>query len=454
MAMQTFQKIPRKEPAKRSAVDRVQDFKEVVTVFGKEEAREQASRCLSCGIAYCMDKCPLYNVIPYWLKSMEEGNIKTAFRLSQELSPFPEILGKICPQDKLCEGGCTLAVPHGAVTIGSVETAISELGFSQGLVPEYPGVTSDKKVAVIGSGPAGMSAATFLLRAGIGVTMYEKSSEPGGLMVFGIPSFKLDKSVITRRMQWLQDAGLDLRLGQEVGTTISFAEILAKHDAVYLGLGASKAHALGIGEEQTTDVIQAMDYLTTSQKSPTSKKATGKTVVVIGGGDTAMDCIRTTLREGAREVIAVYRRDETSMPCSRKEFQYAIEEGAKFQFQSAPIAIQTDSNNTITGLVIAQTKLEKKPNERPTFTIDNNATTTIPCDLIISALGFKVAMPAWVTEAGIQTDETGKIIIDEHFTTTNPNVYAGGDCTRGASLAVYAAFDGREAVKSMVRKLG
>jgi len=297
--MREYLKTERIEPSKRLVVDRTKDFGDIYEVFNKDEAAAQSDRCIQCGDPFCLNKCPLHNYIPQWLKSIAEKDLEFAFKLSNEPSPFPEVMGRVCPHDRLCEGDCTLNDGHGAITIGAIETHITESGFKAGYKPEFPGITTDKKVAVIGSGPAGLSAATYLLRCGIAVTMYERSDRAGGLLTYGIPNFKLDKKVVQRRVKLLEEAGLKLVLNSEVGRDIDFETIANEHDAIFLGVGATKAKSAGIAGENAPNVYKAMDYLTNIQRKNFQQTYDKKfdfkdlNVVVIGGGDTAMDCLRT-----------------------------------------------------------------------------------------------------------------------------------------------------------------
>ncbi len=264
--MQEFINVERISAKQRESSDRIDDFREIYDILGTEDASIQASRCIQCGDPYCHNKCPLHNYIPYWLKSTANIDLKLSFKLSNESNPFPEITGRICPQGRLCEGDCTLNDGHGAITIGNIETYISEEGFKKGMRPEFPGITTDKKVAIIGSGPAGIAAATYLLRAGIKVDMYEKDNRAGGLLTYGIPGFKLDKSIVERRIKWLIEAGMTLYANMKVGDNITFDEIVNSHDAVFVGIGAQKSRKAKINNEKADSVYMAIDYLRSAQK--------------------------------------------------------------------------------------------------------------------------------------------------------------------------------------------
>ncbi|MCF6340919.1 MAG: glutamate synthase subunit beta [Sulfurimonas sp.] len=459
--MREYLTIERVEAEKRLAVERTKDFGEIYEVFDKDEAAAQSERCLQCGDPFCLNKCPLHNYVPQWLKAIAEKDLEFAFKLSNEPSPFPEVMGRICPHEKLCEGDCTLNDGHGAITIGSVETHITEAGFKAGYKPDFPGITTDKKVAIIGSGPAGLSAATYLLRSGIAVTMYERSDRAGGLMTYGIPNFKLDKKIVKRRVDLLLEAGLELILNCEVGKCIPFEELANTHDAIFIGVGATKAKKASLTGENASNVYDAMGYLTAIQrkifKTPYDKKFDfkDKDVVVIGGGDTAMDCLRTAKREGAKSIICLYRRDANNMPGSKKEYKNAIEEGIDFIFFASPKQlILNDDGNAISIEAVKTTLGAKDDSGRQRMEEIKSSNFRVKADVIIMSLGFDVEKPPFLAENGIETNKWGEIIINEEtHETTTAGIYAGGDCYRGADLVVTAAFDGREAARSISKML-
>ncbi|MFT7861001.1 MAG: glutamate synthase subunit beta [Sulfurimonas sp.] len=459
--MREFLSVERIDPTKRLVVERTKDFKEIYEVFGTYDAASQSDRCIQCGDPYCLNKCPLHNYIPQWLKAVSEKDLEFAFKLSNEPSPFPEVMGRVCPHDRLCEGDCTLNDGHGAITIGSVETFINEEGFKAGLKPDFPGITTDKKVAVIGSGPAGLSAATYLLRSGIAVTMYERADRAGGLLTYGIPNFKLDKKVVDRRVKLLEEAGLELVLNCEVGKDISFEEIADKHDAMFIGIGATKPKSAGIAGEKAPNVYAAMDYLTNIQRKNFNvsydKKFDFKdlNVVVIGGGDTAMDCLRTAKREGAKSVTCLYRRDEHNMPGSKKEYKNAMEEGVDFTFLASPKEIITDDSGKAISVEAIKTTLGAKDESgRQRMEEVKGSEFRVNADVVIMSLGFDPVVPSFLAENGIETNSWGGIVInDETHETSTSGVFAGGDCFRGADLVVTAAYDGREAARSIVDSL-
>ncbi len=459
--MREFLTTERIDPTKRLVVERTKDFGEIYEVFDRDEAATQSDRCIQCGDPFCLNKCPLHNYIPQWLKAISEKDLEFAFKLSNEPSPFPEVMGRVCPHDRLCEGDCTLNDGHGAITIGSVETHITEAGFKAGFKPEFPGITTDKKVAIIGSGPAGLSCATYLLRSGIAVTMYEKADRAGGLLTYGIPNFKLDKKIVERRVKLLEEAGLKLVLNCEVGRDIDFAEIANEHDAMFIGVGATKPKSAGLSGENAPNVYAAMDYLTNIQRKnfglDYNKQFDFKdlNVVVIGGGDTAMDCLRTAKREGAKSVTCLYRRDEKNMPGSKKEYKNAMEEGVDFTFLVAPKEIVVnDEGKAIAVEVIKTTLGAKDASGRQRMEEVKGSEYRVNADVIIMSLGFDPVVPSFLAANGIETNEWGGIIINEetHETTTS-GIYAGGDCFRGADLVVTAAYDGREAARSITNSL-
>ncbi len=458
--MREFLNTGRIDPNKRLVVERVKDFKEIYEVFDGHQAASQSERCIQCGDPFCLNKCPLHNYIPQWLKAVSEKDLEFAFKLSNEPSPFPEVMGRVCPHDRLCEGDCTLNDGHGAITIGSVETFINEEGFRQGLKPEFPGITTDKKVAIIGAGPAGLSAATYLLRSGIAVTIYDRADRAGGLLTYGIPGFKLDKKIIERRVKLLEEAGMELVLETEVGRDVSFDEIASQHDAVFIGIGSTKGKTARIAGENSDNVHLAMQYLTAIQRKNFGLKY-DKTfdfkdldVVVIGGGDTAMDCVRSAKREGAKKVTCLYRRDAHNMPGSRKEYKNAMEEGVEFTFQASPKEVILGDNGKAIGVKMVKTVLGAKDESgRQRMEEVKGSEFIVNADVVIMALGFDPEAPSFLAENGIETNGWGGIVTGDDYQTTTAGVYAGGDCFRGADLVVTAVYDGREAARSIIRSL-
>lgn len=456
--MLNFTEIDRATPNKRDVLVRLKDYDEVYEVFGRNKSSVQADRCMQCGDPYCHSKCPLHNFIPAWLKKTAERDLELAFALSNETSPFPEILGKICPHDVLCEGDCSLNTGHGAVAIGAIETHINEKAFLQGMKPKFGNITSDKKVAIIGSGPTGISAATFLLRKGIKVEMFERDNKAGGLLTYGIPGFKLDKKVVQRRIDWLIEAGMELHLDVEIGKDKPFSELENEFDAIYVGIGATKGRYAGIEGESSANVHLAVDFLRKIQKRNFGMQLNNfinvkdKRVLVIGGGDTAMDCIRSSAREGAKSVKCLYRRDKANMPGSKKEVVNSEEEGAEFVFNVSPVSIET-SNALATGIKLIKTELsEADESGRQSVKNIEGSEYVEEADVIIYALGFSPEAPEFLKEANVELNSWGGIVTN-NYQTSNAKVYAGGDCQRGAHLAVTAAADGREAAKAIIEAI-
>jgi glutamate synthase (NADPH/NADH) small chain len=459
--MQSFLSTDRVESKKRLVGERVKDFDEIYEVFDKLEARTQAERCVQCGDPFCMNKCPLHNYIPQWLKSVAERDLELAFKLSNEPSPFPEIMGRVCPQDTLCEGDCTLNDGHGAITIGSVERYITEKGFSKGFKIEFPKKKIGKKVSVIGSGPAGLSLATYLLRAGVDVTMYERANRAGGLLTYGIPGFKLDKSIVQNRVDQLIKAGMVLRTDCEVGKDISLDEVQSGSDALFVGIGSTEAKSAKIANEDARGVYPAMKYLTNVQKklfgeeSDSELDVKGKNVIVIGGGDTAMDCVRTALREGASSVTCHYRRDANNMPGSYKEYQNAIEEGCNFEFYSTPKEIEVSSDGSVNSVIFAKTELtEPDESGRQRVVEIDDSNINYEADVVIMALGFNPAKPSFLADLGVELNSWGGVVTDSRGETSAKGIYSGGDAVRGADLVVTATFDGREVAKEIISSFG
>lgn len=459
--MQNFIDSPRHDPDKLEPTQRLRNFDEIYQFFNNRQVRKQAERCVQCGDPFCTTiGCPLQNHIPQWLEAIADRDLEKAFRLSNESSPFPEILGRICPQGHLCEGACTLDDGFGAITIGAIEASITDLAFAADLQLPFPGIRHAQKVAIVGSGPAGMSCAHFLLRAGIGVEMYEQADRPGGLLTYGIPGFKLDKKIVDQRFKILRKAGLQLHLEQKIGQDIELQTLIEQNDAVFIGIGATKGRQANIKGEKLPEVILAMDYLTEKQRqlfnTNTEPKFSmqDKRVVVIGGGDTAMDCLRTAIRDGASQVSCLYRRDEANMPGSSKEFHNAIEEGVEFCFNISPREIRREPNGLLC-VEVEKTQLgDKAADGRQRVEILPNTEHCIPADIVILALGFDIATLSGLEESGILTDKWGQIQVDSSSgATSQSKVYSGGDCYRGADLVVNAAADGRKAALTIMRSL-
>jgi len=456
--MLKFTTIDRINPSKRGVMSRIKDFNEVYEVFDKNKAKEQASRCMQCGDPYCHSKCPLHNIIPAWLKQTASKDLELAFNISNEVSPFPEILGRICPQDVLCEGDCSLNETHGAITIGSIETHITETGFDNGLMPKFTTKKLGKKVAIIGSGPAGIAAATFLLRNGVEVEIFERANRAGGLLTYGIPGFKLEKHRVQRRIDFLTKAGMKLTTNCEIGKDKKFEDLEKDFDAIFIGIGATKGRYAGLEDEQSSrNVHLAMEFLTSVAKRNFKEEdnkfinVKDRKVLVVGGGDTAMDCVRTAVREGASSVKCLYRRDEANMPGSKKEVLNAKEEGVEFVFNVAPKELITNSGILATALKLEKTKLSlPDANGRQKVEIIDGTNYSEEADIIIMALGFDAQAPEFLINARIKLDKWNGIRTNEKGQTSKKDVYSGGDSVRGANLAVRAAADGKIAALAIL----
>lgn len=459
--MQSFVETNRHEPDKTEPVQRLRNFDEIYQFFNNRQVRKQSERCVQCGDPFCTTiGCPLQNHIPQWLEAIANRDLERAFQLSNESSPFPEILGRVCPHGHLCEGACTLDDGYGAITIGAIEASITDLAFKAGLKLPYPGIRHPQKVAIVGSGPAGMSCAHFLLRAGIGVNMYEQADRPGGLLTYGIPGFKLDKHIVDYRFKLLKQAGLQLHLQQQVGKDISLDSLIEQNDAVFIGVGATQGRKAGFEGENHPEVLMAMDYLTEKQKQLFGKEedlafsVQDKKVVVIGGGDTAMDCLRTAIRDGADQVSCLYRRNQENMPGSPKELHNSIEEGIDFYFNISPREIRREENGLLCVEVEKTQMGDKEADGRQRVEIIPDSVHCISADVVILALGFDVAPLPQLEGTTIKTDRWGQIEIEPYTgQTSHPKVYSGGDCYRGADLVVTAAADGRQSAMEIMKKL-
>jgi glutamate synthase (NADPH/NADH) small chain len=456
--MLQFTRLHPRMPDKRQGTERRTDFAEIYRPFSPEQAADQASRCEQCGVPYCQIHCPLSNNIPDWLMLAAQGRLEEAYALSSSTNTFPEICGRICPQDRLCEGSCVLEQSkHGAVTIGAVERHITEHAFAQGWVkPGLPRVELELSAGIVGGGPGGLAAAEMLRRFGWQVTVYDRHDRIGGLLIYGIPGFKLDKSVIERRTRLLAEAGIRFETGVEVGRDVSFAELRARHDAVLIATGVYKARALGIPGADLPGVHAALDYLIASNRRALGDSlpdghldARGKEVVVIGGGDTAMDCVRTAIRQGAKSVKCLYRRDRANMPGSQREVAHAEEEGVEFVWMAAPEAVV--GNGKATGVRAQRMHLGvPDASGRQTPMPIAGSGFTEAADMVISALGFDPEdVPALFGEPALKVSRWGTITVDERQMTSAPGVFAAGDIVRGASLVVHAIKDGRAAAQGM-----
>jgi glutamate synthase (NADPH) small chain len=461
--MLQFVTVEKQMPDKRPPSLRAQDFHEIYRDYAASKAAEQAGRCSQCGVPYCQTHCPLHNNIPDWLRLTAEGRLQEAYELSQATNTFPEICGRICPQDRLCEGNCVIEQSgHGTVTIGSVEKYLTDLAWENGWVkPIRPHAERPESVGIIGAGPGGLAAADVLRRRGVQVTVYDRYDRAGGLLTYGIPGFKLEKPVVMQRIEQLEQAGVAFVLNCTVGVDLTFDAIRGQHDAVLIATGVYKARDLsapGVGSE---GVVAALDFLTASNRKSFGDdveafdsgelNASGKRVIVIGGGDTAMDCVRTAVRQGAVSVKCLYRRDRANMPGSQREVQNAEEEGVEFVWLSAPKAFT--GGPAVDGVMVARMRLGAPDQTgRQVPEVIEGADYVEPADLVIQALGYDPApLPAlWgVPELGVTRWGTIKADFQTHATNL-PGVYAAGDIVRGASLVVWAIRDGREAADAIL----
>ncbi|RHW17771.1 NAD(P)-dependent oxidoreductase [Sphingomonas gilva] len=461
-SMLKFVGVGQQYPAKRDASARAEDFREIADRYGNPAAEEQSARCSQCGVPYCSVHCPLHNHIPDWLRLTAEGRLREAYELSNATSTMPEICGRICPQDRLCEGNCVIEFSgHGAVTIGSIEKYITDTAWEEGWVePLVPGRARGQSVGVIGAGPAGLSAAEYLRVAGYEVHVYDRHDRAGGLLTYGIPGFKLEKHVVTRRVERLKAGGIVFHEGFEVGRDASLDDLRAKHDAILIATGVYKARAIAAPGVGASGVVEALDYLTASNRKgfgddvpafdDGSLNAAGKNVVVIGGGDTAMDCVRTAVRQGAKSVKCLYRRDRANMPGSQREVANAEEEGVEFVWLSAPQAF--DGTEKVAGVRAQRMRLgapdasgRRAPEAEP------DGDFRVEADLVIKALGFDAEdLPGMFGAPELGVTRWGTLRVDhQNMMTSLEGVFAAGDIVRGASLVVWAIRDGRDVSERM-----
>jgi len=459
-----FIEIGRQDPKKVPAEVRLHDWREIYGQFPQEQAGTQAGRCLECGNPYCEWKCPVHNFIPNWLKLVNEGNLFAAAELSHKTNSLPEVCGRVCPQDRLCEGACTLNDGFGAVTIGNIEKYISDEAFKQGWRPDMSGVVpTGKRVAIVGAGPAGLGAADILARNGVKAVVYDKYNEIGGLLTFGIPPFKLEKEVMLRRREVFEGMGIEFRLNTEIGKDVSFQALLDEYDAVFLGMGTYTYMKGEFPGENLPGVHEALPFLVSNinrvmswEKNPADfVDMAGQKVVVLGGGDTAMDCVRTSARQQASSVTCVYRRDEANMPGSKREVSNAKEEGVKFVFNRSPVEIV--GKDKVEGVKVVETRLgapdargRRKPEVVP------GSEQIIPADRVVIAFGFRPSPADWFSQHDIKLQADGRVDTSEkkRFQTANPKVFAGGDMVRGSDLVVTAVYEGRQAAEGILDYLG
>jgi len=449
-------------PAKRKADLRAEDFREIADRYAVPDAEAQAGRCSQCGVPYCSVHCPLHNHIPDWLRLTAEGRLREAYELSNATSTMPEICGRICPQDRLCEGNCVIEFSgHGAVTIGSVEKFITDKAWDEGWVePVRVGPARGQSVGVIGAGPAGLSAAEYLREMGYEVHIYDRHDRAGGLLTYGIPGFKLEKHVVMRRIARLEEAGIVFHTDFEVGRDATLDELRAKHDTMLIATGVYKARGIKAPGVGAAGIVEALDYLTASNRKSFgdsvpafedgSLNADGKNVVVIGGGDTAMDCVRTAIRQGAASVKCLYRRDRANMPGSQREVANAEEEGVEFVWLSGPEAF--DGGDKVTGVRASKMRLgAPDASGRRAPEVDPGGAFQLPADLVIKALGFEAEdLPKLFGAEGLGVTRWGTLRTDgKSMMTSVEGVFAAGDIVRGASLVVWAIRDGRDVAAHM-----
>lgn len=474
-----FLDLPRQMPQRIPVELRTSgDWRELYGKFDKGEAQYQAGRCLDCGNPYCSWKCPVHNAIPQWLQLVQENRIDEAAALCHATNPLPEVCGRVCPQDRLCEGSCTLE-EFGAVTIGAVEKYIVDTALQQGWRPDLSHVQpTGWRVAVVGAGPAGLACADRLARAGVQAVVYDRYEQIGGLLQFGIPSFKLDKAVMSTRRQVLEGMGVEFRLGVEIGKDLGIEALLEDYDAVFLGVGAYRYTDGGLPGQDLKNVLPALPFLVqngriVSGNDPYGRPiagwedqvqlpdVTGKSVVVLGGGDTGMDCVRSAIRLGTTKVTCIYRRDEANMPGSAREVANAREEGVRFLFNRQPLSIQSGTDKQAIGVTVVETKLaEPDANGRRNAVPIQGTEAVLEADVVIIAFGFSPMLLEWLTAQGVQASSNGRIVVALSDTgdrltyqTTHPKLFAGGDCVRGADLVVTAVAEGRDAAESIVRWL-
>ena len=458
-----FLEVGRFDPNKKNIEERKINFVEIYGDYNQSEASNQSHRCLDCGNPYCEWKCPVHNYIPDWLKLVNEGNIWEAADLCHQTNSLPEMCGRVCPQDRLCEGACTLNDGFGAVSIGNIEKFITDKAIDMGWKPDLSNrIWTSKKVAIVGAGPAGIGCADILIRAGIHCDVFDRQAEIGGLLTFGIPEFKLEKSVVRRRRKILEEMGIKFHLKKEIGKDIPLKKLFDKYDAIFLGMGTYTSLEGGFQGENLPQVHKAIDYLIGNtnhllkfkQKDSDYINFKNKDVVILGGGDTAMDCNRTAIRQGAKSVTCLYRRDEKNMPGSRREVVNAKEEGVQFEFNIQPIEII--GNNNVEGVKTIQTKLgEPDQNGRQVPVPIQGSEKIYSADEVVIAFGFRASPADWFKDFKIQTNEAGLVIAPEKqnlkFQSSNPKIFAGGDMVRGSDLVVTAIWEGREAAKSIIQ---
>ena len=463
-----FLDAPRQDPVKTEVEVRIQDYREIYGQFDADQAASQAARCLHCGNPYCEWKCPVHNYIPNWLQLISEGNLLEAAEMSHRTNSLPEMCGRVCPQDRLCEGACTLNDGFGAVTIGSIEKYITDEALKLGWMPDMSAVTATgKRVAIVGAGPAGLGCADVLARNGIQAVVFDSYEEIGGLLTYGIPAFKLEKEVVFKRREILEHMGVQFQLGTTVGVDIQFDQLLQDYDAVFLGMGTYTYMKGGFPGEELPGVYDSLPYLISNVNHQYNWPDDGehidlkdKKVVVLGGGDTAMDCNRTAIRQGASSVTCAYRRDRENMPGSRREVKNSREEGVKFLWNKQPVEIV--GKDKVEGVKLATTRLgEPDQRGRKMPEIVPGSEEIVAADAVLIAFGFRPSPASWLDDFGINTDKRGHILVagenDKNrdksspmHQTSNEKVFSGGDMVRGSDLVVTAVFEGRNAASGIL----
>ncbi|MGL9722314.1 FAD-dependent oxidoreductase [Sodalis sp. (in: enterobacteria)] len=460
-----FIDLQRVDPPKKPLKVRKIEFVEIYEPFSDSQSKAQADRCLSCGNPYCEWKCPVHNYIPNWLKLANEGRIIEAAELSHQTNSLPEVCGRVCPQDRLCEGSCTLNDEFGAVTIGNIERYINDKAIEMGWKPSVANVVpTGKRVAIVGAGPAGLACADVLARNGVQAVVFDRHPEIGGLLTFGIPAFKLEKEVMIKRREIFSDMGIEFRLNTEIGKDVQLSDLLGEYDAVFLGVGTYQSMRGGLDNEDAPGVYDALPFLVANTRelmgfgNPAEApyvNMSGKRVVVLGGGDTAMDCVRTSIRHGASRVVCAYRRDEENMPGSRGEVKNSREEGGEFMFNLQPVSIEVDAEGRTCGVKMVRTAMgAPDAHGRRRAEIVAGSEHILDADAVVVAFGFRPHHMSWLADFSVELDNQGRIMAPEHgaaaFQTSNPKIFAGGDAVRGSDLVVTAIAEGRKAAEGIM----